>query len=226
MKRAVVFANGNLSDLSRAKNIITKEDYLIAADGGVKHILKLGLIPHAVIGDFDSIPMSLQKKLEKSKIEWIKYPTKKDKTDFELAINFALEKKCHQIIIFGILGDRIDHFIANIFLLAKIQIENKSIKIKVFEGNKEIYILNKEIIINGQIGDEVSIIPVSEKLEGVVSDGLEYQLKNESLSFGSTKGVSNILNKTSAKITVANGIALVVHNSFLNFGKKKAFILL
>ena len=131
-----------------------------------------------------------------------------------------------KIIIFGILGDRIDHFIANIFLLAKIQIENKSIKIKVFEGNKEIYILNKEIIINGQIGDEVSIIPVSEKLEGVVSDGLEYQLKNESLSFGSTKGVSNILNKTSAKITVANGIALVVHNSFLNFGKKKAFILL
>ena len=218
MKRAVIFANGNLSDLSQAKNIITKEDYLIAADGGIKHILKLGLTPQIIIGDFDSTPLSLQKKLIKMSKEqkslfptMIKYPTKKDKTDFELAINFALEKKYHQIIIFGILGNRIDHSMANIFLLAKIQTENKLITVKIFEDNKEIYILNKEIIINGQIGDEVSIIPVSEKLEGVVTDGLEYQLNNETLFFGSTRGISNVLNKTSAKITVADGIALVVH---------------
>ena len=118
-----------------------------------------------------------------------------------------------EIIIFGILGDRIDHFIANIFLLAKIQTENKSIKIKIVEGKKEIYILDKEIVINGQIGDEVSIIPVSEKLEGVVTEGLEYQLNNELLSFGSTKGISNVLNKTLAKITVKQGVALVVHKN-------------
>ncbi|HEX7542956.1 MAG TPA: thiamine diphosphokinase [Patescibacteria group bacterium] len=213
MKRAVIFVNGNLSDFSRVKNIIANEDYLIAADGGVKHILKLGLTPHAVIGDFDSISMPLLKKLEKLKTELIKYPTKKDKTDFELAINFALEKKCHQIIIFGILGDRIDHLIANIFLLAKIQTENKSIKIKIIEGNNEIYVLNKEIIINGQIGDELSIIPVSAKLGGVITEGLKYQLDNETLIIGSTRGISNVLNKTSAKITIIRGIALVEHNS-------------
>lgn len=211
MKRAVIFVNGNLSDLNQAKKIITKEDFLIAADGGVRHILKLGLIPRTIIGDFDSISISLQKKLEKEKIEWIKYPRKKDKTDFELAIDLVLERKYSQIIIFGILGDRIDHFIANIFLLAKNQTENKSIKIKIVEGKKEIYILNKEIIINGQIGDEVSIIPVSEKLEGVVTDGLAYQLDNETLFFGSTRGISNVLNKTSAKITVIDGTALMTY---------------
>ena len=137
MKRAIIFVNGNLSDLSRAKNIITKEDFLIASDGGIKHVLKLGLIPQTIIGDFDSISISLQKKLEKEKIEWIKYPKKKNKTDFELAIDLALKRKYNQIIVFGILGDRVDHFIANIFLLAKIQTENKSIKIKVIEGNQE-----------------------------------------------------------------------------------------
>lgn len=228
MKRAVIFANGNLSDLSQAKNIITNEDCLIAADGGVKHILKLGLIPHIIIGDFDSISPALLKKLTKICKEqkslfptMIKYPKKKDKTDFELAIDFVLDRKYNQIIIFGILGNRIDHFLANIFLLTKIQTENKSIKIKIVEGKKEIYILNKEIIINGQIGDEVSIIPISEKLKGIVTDGLEYQLKNETLFFGSTRGISNVLNKTSAKITVIDGVALITYLRKYNLNNHK-----
>lgn len=216
MKRAIIFINGNLSNVNRAKKIITKEDYLIAADGGVKHILKLGLTPQIIIGDLDSTPLSLQKKLKDFKIEWIKYPAKKNKTDFELAIDFCLGKKFQEIIIFGILGDRIDHILANIFLLAKIQTENQSIKIKIIERNKEIFILNKEIVINGQIGDELSIIPVSEKLEEVVTEGLEYQLNNETMFFGSTRGISNILNKTSTKITITKGVALVEHTKSTN----------
>lgn len=212
MKRAVVFINGNLSDTSQAKKIITNEDCLIGVDGGVKYIIKIGLIPKIIIGDFDSTPLSLQKKLKDFKIERIQFPTKKDKTDFELAIDLCLERKFQEIIIFGVLGDRIDHLIANIFLLTKIQTKNKSIKIKIIEGKKEIYILNKEIIIKGKIGDEISIVPVSRNLEGIVTDGLEYQLTNEELIFGSTRGVSNVMSKKKAKITMSKGIALVEHN--------------
>ncbi len=207
MKRAVIFVNGNLSDLSQAKKIIIKEDCLIAADGGVKHILKLRLIPQIIIGDFDSTP----KNMKSTPTKIIKYPTKKDKTDFELTIDYCLAKKFQEIIIFGILGDRVDHMLANIFLLSKVQTENKSIKIKIVEGKKEIFILNKEIIIEGKIGDEVSIIPVSEKLEGIVTDGLEYKLDNEILTLGSTRGVSNVMNKKTAKIVVASGTAMVTH---------------
>lgn len=221
MKRAIIFANGNLSDLSQAKNIITNEDCLIAVDGGVKHVLKLGLIPQVVIGDFDSTPLSIKKKFENLKVELIKYPRKKDKTDFELAIDLCLNRKFQEIIIFGILGDRIDHLMTNIFLLAKTQIQNKLVKIKIIEGKKEIFILNKEITINGKIGDEVSIIPVSEKLKGVVTDGLEYQLKNEALFFGSTRGISNVMNKTSAKITVIDGIALITYLRKYNLNNYK-----
>lgn len=215
MKRAVIFVNGNLSDLSRAKKIITKEDFLIAADGGVKHILKLGLVPQTIIGDFDSTPKNILKNIGRTRrsapTKIIKYPTKKDETDFELAIDYCLEKKFNEIIIFGILGDRIDHLLANILLLAKIQTKNPKTKIKVIEGKKEIYILNKEIIINGQIGDELSIIPVSGKLEGIVTEGLYYRLIDDTLSFGSTRGVSNVMNKTSVKITVVDGTALIIH---------------
>jgi thiamine pyrophosphokinase len=216
MKRAIIFVNGNLSDFSQAKKIIKKEDYLIAADGGVKHILKLGLTPNIVIGDFDSMPKNILKNIgwtrRSTPIKIIKYPSKKNKTDFELAIDFSLKRKFQEIVIIGILGDRIDHFLANIFLLIKVQTKNKSIKIKIIEGKKEIYILNKEIAINGKIGDEISIIPVSEKLEKVTTEGLKYQLNNETLFFGTTRGVSNVMNKTSIKIFVKKGVALIEHN--------------
>jgi thiamine pyrophosphokinase len=215
MKRAVIFVNGNLSNLSQAKKIITKEDYLIAADGGVKHIFKLGLTPNIIIGDFDSIPVSLQKIFIKKKIELIKYPRKKDKTDFELAIDYCLKNKFQEIIIFGILGDRIDHMMANIFLIIRTQ--NTLLRqgfggqVKIIEGKKEIFVLNKEIAINGKIGDEVSIIPVSEKLEDVSTVGLEYPLTNETLSFGSTRSISNVMKKNPAKISVTRGTAIITH---------------
>ncbi len=212
MKRAVVFVNGNLSDLSQAKKIINKKDCLIAADGGANFIEKLKLTPNIVIGDMDSIKPELLKRYIS-----IKYPRKKDKTDFELAIDYCLKNKFQEIIIFGILGDRIDHMMANIFLIVRTQ--NTLLRqgfggqVKIIEGNKEIFVLNKKIVIDGKIGDEVSIIPVSEKIEGIVTDGLEYKLNNEVLLSGSTKGISNVMKKKRVKIIAKRGVALVEHNS-------------
>lgn len=211
MKRVVIFTNGNLSDVSQAKKIIKKTDYLIAVDGGAKFFKKLKLIPNIVIGDMDSIP-PMCKGLINQTPTVIKYPRKKDKTDFELAIDYCLKEKFQEIIIFGILGDRIDHMLANIFLIAKIQVNNPSIKIKIIEGKKEIFVLNKEIKINGKIGDEISIIPITEKLEGITTDGLYYRLIDETLEFGTTRGVSNVMNKITMKITSSAGVALVEHN--------------
>lgn len=205
--RAIIFINGNLSDLSQAKKNIKKTDFLIAVDGGANQIEKIGLTPNLVIGDMDSIN---QKLLEKYKS--IKYPHKKDKTDFELAINYCLEKKFNEIIIFGILGDRIDHLLANIFLIAKLQVTSSRLQIKIIEGKKEIFVVNKEMTIHGKIGDEISIIPVSEKLEGVTTEGLYYRLIDETLLFGTTRGVSNVMSKTSASVFVKKGLAFIEHN--------------
>ena len=145
MKRAVIFVNGNLSNIDQAKNIIKKDDRLIAADGAVGHIIKLGLIPSVIIGDMDSISPNLLEQSHLSPTILIKYPTKKDKTDFELAVDYCLESKFEEIIIFGVFGDRIDHFIGNILLMAKVQNEKRSIKIKIIEDKKEIYILTEKI---------------------------------------------------------------------------------
>ena len=211
MKRAVIFVNGNLSNIDQAKNIIKKDDRLIAADGAVGHIIKLGLIPSVIIGDMDSISPNLLEQSHLSPTILIKYPTKKDKTDFELAVDYCLESKFEEIIIFGVFGDRIDHFIGNILLMAKVQNEKRSIKIKIIEDKKEIYILTEKIEISGQVGDELSIIPISSKLEGIITSGLEYKLDNETLSLGSTRGISNVFNSSLITIKVKKGVALVIH---------------
>jgi len=216
--RAVIFANGNLSNIDQAKKIIKNEDILIAADGAVEHILKLDLIPTIIIGDFDSTTQSLIKKIKKlsrglinQTPTFVKYPRKKNKTDFELAIDYCLKNKFEEIIIFGVLGDRIDHYIANILLLTEVQSNKKAIKIKVIEGKKDVYVLNKNIEIKGRIGDELSIIPVNSSLEGVITTGLEYTLNNESLFLGSTRGISNVFINNLVTIKIKKGTALVVH---------------
>src|SRR5690242_11093954 len=102
MKRAIIFLNGDLSNLSQAKSYINEADYIICADGGTRHALELNLKPNVIIGDFDSLSSELQKNLSGDYIEWVRYNTEKDQTDSELAIEFAIEKRFKTIILFGV----------------------------------------------------------------------------------------------------------------------------
>jgi thiamine pyrophosphokinase len=211
MKRAVIFANGNLSDLQKAKKNITKEDFFICADGAVSYIFKLGFSPDLVIGDFDSISKKDLEQIKQKKIQRLKYPRKKNETDFELAVNEALEKGFEEILIFGFMGDRLDHLTANILFLARIKKDNKKINLKIIEGKKEMYVIDRKLVLKGKKGDLVSIIPLIGNTEGISTKGLEYKLLNESLNLGFTRGVSNVMKDPFAKIYLKKGIVLIVH---------------
>jgi thiamine pyrophosphokinase len=211
MKRAIVFLNGNLSNVAQAKKIITKADYIIGVDGGTEYAVKSGFIPHIIIGDFDSLPQPFRKKLSKYSIKKIKYPQKKDKTDFELAVDFALEKKFRHMIIFGLLGNRIDHLLANMFFLKKVFTQNTSLKIEIIEGNHKAFFTDREITIKGSVGDIVSLIPFDDSIRDIKLYGLEYVLDGKLLVHGSTQGISNVMTKKVAKITIKKGVMLVIH---------------
>ena len=85
MKRAVLFFNGNLSDIKKAKSYINANDVIICADGAAEFALQLQIVPQVIIGDFDSLPKSAQTKLRNYPIKWIRFPREKDETDSELA---------------------------------------------------------------------------------------------------------------------------------------------
>jgi len=210
--RAVILANGVLSHPVN----IEKEDYIIAADGGIANCLVLGLVPKVVIGDFDSIQAENLKELEKLGSKTIKFPERKDETDLELAINHAIETGHEDIVIFAALGERWDQTIANILL----PVCHPGINIMIQDGQYEIHYINagKVLFINGQPGDIVSLIPLSSVVCGIYTEGLEYPLSDGTLHFGKTRGVSNRINGNTGRVEIKQGILLctVIHQENLS----------
>lgn len=207
MKTAYIILNGNLSKgISNFKP--GKTDLIICADGGAVFARKQDIIPHIIIGDSDSISGKVTLYFEKKNVKFIQYPREKDFTDSELAIDYALKQGASKIVIYGLFGDRIDHMLSNIYHLSNIFIKVPCIFV---EGDTEMQFIDSRIILVGKKGDELSLIPLKGTVKGVVTNGLYYPLKNEDLPFGTTRGISNIFNKSVVEVTVKKGILFAIH---------------
>jgi thiamine pyrophosphokinase len=209
MKRAIIFYNGDLSDFRNAKKYIKETDFIICADGAAKHALKLRIKPCIIIGDFDSLSKTDQKKIAKQKIEFVKFKKEKDETDSELALQYALKKGFKTFLLFGLLGSRIDHMLTNIFALD--YLSNGKTDITIIEGYQEIRLIKNKIKLIGKKGDLVSLIPFNGDSKKVTTKNLKYPLKNEDLKFGYSKGISNVFIENFAEVSLESGSLLVIH---------------
>ena len=213
MKRAIIFYNGDLSNIETAKKYIKSTDYIICADGGTKYALALGLQPNIILGDFDSLAPELQESLQGRQIEWITYDKEKDETDSELALQHAIKKGYKTILLFGILGSRIDHMLTNIFALA--YLFKNGIDTTIIEGNKEIRVTDKSLTLYGQEGDLLSLIPLKGTVKKVKTKNLQYPLHHEDLLFGYSRGISNVFTTSTAEVSIESGLLLVIHERAL-----------
>jgi len=214
--RTVIFANGQLADPAAARAAIAPTDRLIAADGGLHHLQALGLRPHVLIGDLDSVGPQQASLVEAGGTRVERFSPRKDQTDLELAVRLAVAENAAQgdaggradILIFGALGARWDQTLANLLLLA--HPDFRAIRLRLIDGAQQIYLLQGRAVIEGQPGDTVSLISLQGDARGVTTQGLEYPLQNGRLAFGSTLGVSNVLLGTEAVVTVDEGLVACV----------------
>jgi len=206
MSQITVIANGVL--LSETINV-PENEIIIAADGGARHCLELGITPNVVIGDFDSLTEDEIAHLENKHVELIRHPVDKDETDLELALNKAVELGATQITLYGLLGGRWDMSFANMLLLALPRFAG--ICFQVIGGKTEAFILrgSETLELQGQRGDTVSVIPLSQTIHGLTYDGLQWPLENATLDFGSPRGVSNTIKNYTAHIHLEDGLLLV-----------------
>jgi thiamine pyrophosphokinase len=218
--RAVIFANGSFDEPTRLRTDFNSNDIVIAADGGASICLQLGIIPDFLIGDMDSVQPELIKDLQTKGTRLIVYPRDKDQIDLELALIYALEQGAHEVLLFGLLGGRLDLSLANLMLLAKD--DWKDMSLVVADGPDTAYIMhgpdtNK---IQGDPGDIVSLIPLTGKVTGVSSSGLRWPLKDADLELGSTLSISNELLEQSADVKIGIGKLLLVHRADQVMGRE------
>lgn len=207
--RALIFANGDMA--TSVDRWMQPDALLIAADGGTHNALRAGITPHVVIGDLDSLSAETRDDLKSSGVRFIEYSPRKDETDLELALRYALEKGASEIAIFSALGGRWDQSLANILLLALPEL--RDVSATIVDANQTLRVIadGGEAHIDGHAGDTLSLIALGGDATGVTIYGCDYPLENARLPFAHTLGISNVLVETQVHVSVAKGIVLIVH---------------
>ena len=187
-------------------------DLVIAVDGGAEKCRRLGIVPHLLIGDLDSISSELTEKYRHTGVEIIRHPRRKDATDLELALDLAKVRGADQLLLFGVLGGRWDMSLANVMLAASTKY--RRMHISLLQTRCRIHIIHggSDFILKSREGQTVSLLPLSVDVEGVTTSGFEYPLQDSLLPFGSSRGISNILMKNEGTVMVKKGVLLCIEN--------------
>ena len=199
MKKCIIFC---AAEFDRLAAPIGKEDYILAADGGLRHLEKVGLKPNGIIGDFDSLGYVP----EGAEV----FPVEKDDTDAMLAAKKGLELGFSEFYFYGSLdGPRLDHTIANFQTLQYLADRGA---VAYLIGNDYIVTVVKDGAISFPTGrtGTVSVFCMGTDAEGVRIKGLYYELENGKLTAGFPLGVSNHFTEKEAVISVKQGSLLVM----------------
>ena len=183
---------------------VKKDDYILAADGGLAHVQALGLTPHGILGDFDSlgyIPTG-------STV----FPVEKDDTDAMLAVRQGLKLGYTEFLLYGSLdGPRLDHAIANFQTLQYLS-DHGARGYLVGKDNIVTVVRNGSLAFSPKATGILSVFCLGADAAGVRIKGLQYPLENGTLTAGFPLGVSNHFIGQAAEISVQQGSLLVVYD--------------
>ena len=199
LERCVIFCAGGFDRLAMP---IRRNDLIIAADGGFTHTQALGLTPHAVLGDFDSLGYTP----ENANI----FPVEKDDTDTMLAVRHGLAAGCREFLLYGTLdGPRLDHTVAN-FQTLQYLADRDAAGYLIGLTQIATVIRNETVHFDPAATGILSLFCIGPDAQGVTLKGLQYPLTNGKLTAGFPLGVSNHFTGTAAEISVANGSLLLL----------------
>jgi len=177
----IVIANGSFPSHPIAKNYLNKSGTIICTDGAADKLIDSGKNPDIIIGDFDSTSIKGKNRTGK----WIETPDQ-NKTDLEKTFEWCIMNNIKKIVLLGSSGKREDHTIGNLFTLAKYHDE---IQCEIITNHAKIICVSGENYIFADTNQNISII-ATEPIERITLDGLQYNIKNESL-LPSTRAISN-----------------------------------
>jgi thiamine pyrophosphokinase len=211
-RRIVIFSGGSLG--TWAVRLVRPDDLLVGADAGALFMIRHGLTPYIAMGDFDSVTGAEAAEIEHSSDFFISCdPVMKDVTDTEMAFTWALEQKPSEIILFGALGTRLDHSLANIHLLRKGL--DAGVPCMIIDAYNEISLADnrRPLELWRSRYSHVSLLPLTLDVTGITLLGFQYPLTHASLTIGQSLGISNVLVESKGSITLTEGLLLVIQSS-------------
>ena len=210
--KTLIVTGGNINE-DFLLEVINKEKFetIIAVDNGLSILNENKIKPNYIVGDFDTVDTKILDEYKNDKsVEIHEYNPIKDNTDTDIAIKLAIELKSEKIIILGATGTRLDHVLGNIQVLK--QAMDNNIECKLLDENNEIQLINRTTILNKKelTKKYISLIPLTESVENINLKGFKYELRNGTLTIGSSLGISNEIVAEQAIIEFNNGILIMI----------------
>jgi thiamine pyrophosphokinase len=197
------------------KDFTNLSPYWVGVDKGLNILKQNGIEANAAFGDFDSVSVEERIALNKSESNISFYPSEKDETDLQLALEWAIQQNPGKIYIFGATGGRMDHFMGAVQLLIRDDVLSST--------NTEVIIVDQQNHITAKVAGQhtikedttfqyVSFFPISDEVFGLTLKGFKYPLQDVHISRGSTLCISNELISSHGHFSFKSGILLVVRS--------------
>jgi thiamine pyrophosphokinase len=190
---ALIIANGVPPSKALARRLADEAAFVLCADGGANHAVRLGVLPDLVIGDLDSITAATKRAL--SSVPRLRI-REQYSTDLEKAIRYALRRKATTITVLGATGKRIDHTAGNLGCFRRF---GERCNLRFVDDDGELSTVGRSTSLVTRPGEVLSLIPLG-PCTGVTTSGLRYGLRGATLELGVREGTSNLA--TGARVTV------------------------
>lgn len=203
-KTCVIMGAGEIHSLEKIREMIPENSFVISADGGLEYLEKMQISPDLIVGDFDSLSKS-----HGIPRDSIVFPSEKDDTDTEIALNEAIKRGFKQVLIFGGTGGRLDHTIANLSSLIyaaengvqAFLIDERNKAFVLSEGSHELDFEENSYVSFFNFGCDFSVISLT---------GFKYPLEKYKMKTSYPIGVSNEFAEKNCLVRIERGIILAV----------------
>lgn len=212
MTTIALVAGGPRENLANLTKYHTDEMIWVGIDRGSSYLLDLNLPLHYAFGDFDSISEKEHENLKTKIPDLNTLPSEKDKTDTEIALDWAISQKPDKIFIFGATGGRLDHMLGNIYLLTKSTSTLSKIDLIDQQNRITLYTPGTYTVKRQMEWNYISFIAISPDIHGLTLEGFKYPLKNCHIRLGSTLCISNELIGDVGTFSFQDGILLMIRS--------------
>jgi thiamine pyrophosphokinase len=207
----LIFLGGDLGISQQVSRYLHHATTIIAVDHGADHCHRLGLTPHLLLGDLDSISPTTLAHYQAQGVEIERHPRRKDATDLELALDRVAGEKHDDVLLLSALGGRWDMSLGNVLTAARPAY--RDLHLAIIGSDCTLHILHpgRVLLLARAIGERVSLLPVHGNASGITLSGFEYPLENASLDAGSSRGISNVVAAPEATVSLSLGTLVCVH---------------